>query len=393
MGSKSKGGKFFEAKHCYLHSMGKHVWMGIFVAGVLGAWTAFAQPKLTAFFIESEASLQDSVEKVKAELMEALSSSKEVELLPIPRVLQPMEVLIPPAVSNAFREAYSAKEATRYSEARLLFKSAIEFALKQPERAYFGQVFDAHVAWAFASVEDGNQEEARVALRALARLAPDYNLPKDLPPVFQREFERAKLLTSRLPKGTLVVEAPEGAVVFLNGRPVGIAPVVVANLPQGTHYVYLEDSNQFDMRFGQVVELQSEQAKVRGEFSRVSVRLPSGFVVDPILTPVLDAEALERLSLLARDLGAAFVLVGFIKELGPGHFNLSMTLFHARKKQFLSLAPMGFSKNLIGKAFLGKRVSSAVLQRIRLADKEPPVSLPLDWRGVAPEEFSSLRGP
>jgi hypothetical protein len=208
--------------------------------------------------------------------------------------------------------------------------------------------------------------------------------------VFQREFERAKLLANKLSKGAISIESPEGAVVFLNGRPVGIAPVVVPNLPYGTHYVSVEDGNHFDMRFGQAIDLKSAHAQVRGAFSKTTIRLPPGFVTEPALTPFLDVEALERLTLLSRELDAAFVLVGFIKELESNHFHLSMALFHAQKKQFLPLAPVGFSKRLIGKAFLGKRISDAVLQRVRSADKEAPVRLPLDWRVVEREHPGGL---
>jgi len=383
------GGKLFEDRR-FSHSMGKHLLRGIFVIGVLGA-TAFAQPRLTAFFIEGEPSTKASLEGVKAEIMEALSKTKEVELLPIPQLMKPVEVLISPALSNAFKEANTAMEEKRFSEARVLFKKAIELALKQPERADFGQIFDAYMSWAVASVQDGNESEARAALRTLARLVPGYQLPKELPPVFEREFERAKLWASKLPKGTISVEAPEGAVVFLNGRPAGVAPIAMPNLPRGTHYISVEDSNQIDMRFGQAVELQSADVQVRGAFSRITLRLPPGFVTDPSLTPFLDAEALERLALLSRELEAAFVLVGFVKEHSPNHLNLSMALFHAQKKQLLSLAPIGFSKNLIGKAFLGKRIADAVLQRIRLADKTTPAALPLDWRALEVEASSSLR--
>jgi hypothetical protein len=316
--------------------------------------------------------------------MEALSKASEVEVLPVPRVMKPVEMLTSSAISNALKEGYHAMEEKRFSEARPFFKKAIELALRQPERAHFGQVFDAHMAWVVASVREGDEEEARVVLETLARLAPHYVVPKELPPVFHREFERAKLLTNRLPKGSISVESPEGAVVFLNGQPMGLAPMVVPNLPRGTHYISMEGS-QFEMRFGQAVELRSASAQVRGVFNKATMRLPPGFVADPSLTPLLDVEALGRLEVLAKEVGAAFVVVGFIKELEPNYFNLSMALFHTQKKHFLPLAPVGFSKGLIGKAFLGKRVSEAILRRIHTADKGVPVELPLDWRAPPSE--------
>jgi len=322
--------------------------------------------------------------------MGALSKKKaEVELLPMPQIVKPAEVLILPMVSAAFREAHKAMEEKRYSEARVLFKKAVELALERPERARFGQIFDAYVAWAVASVEDGDEEEARAVLKVLARLSPNYALAKNLPPVFKREFERAKLLTNKLPKGSISIESPEGAVVFLNGQPAGIAPVVVPNLPYGKHYVSMEGKH-FDMRLGQVVELRSAQAQLSGIFKKMTLRLPAGFVADPSLTPFIGADELERLEVFSKNLGAAFVWVGFVREVEPGYFNLSMALFHVQRKCFLSLAPLGFSKSLVGKTFLGKRISEAVLQRIRTADKEAPAELPLDWRAAEPAEPSSL---
>jgi len=359
--------------------------------GVLWGCAAWAQPRLAVFLIEEEPLIQETTGKVKAELWEALSSAKpsEVALLPMPRLVRPSELLTLPLLGVAFNEAHKAMKEKRFSEARISFKKAIELALERPERAQFGQVFDAYVGWAVASVEDGDEEEARLLLRVLARLAPNYVLPRNLPPVFKREFERAKLFINKQPKGSISIESMAGAVVFLNGQPVGIAPVVVANLPYGTHYVSVEGQH-FDMRFGRAVELNSARAQVRGIPKKMVLRLPAGSAVDPSLTPFLDAAALERLEVLAKDLGAEFIWVGFVKEVEPGHFNLSMALFHAKRKCFLFLAPIGFSKSLIGKAVLGKRVSNALLQRIQAADKEPAAKLPLDWRAVDATEPASF---
>lgn len=147
----------------------------------------------------------------------------------------------------------------RFDAAASTLQKGIEAALASPAQVDFSRVLESLVSLASAQLRLGNDERAQTTLTSLARFAPDYKLETaKFPPVFVREFERAKKKVDRSTRVELAVSGPKDAKVTVDGRSVGLAPWS-EKLPSGTHAVVVESAGQ---RWGQSVELRSPTSLV-----------------------------------------------------------------------------------------------------------------------------------
>ncbi len=155
-------------------------------------------------------------------------------------------------------------------------------------------MYEALVSIAVAQFRMGEEKGAQAALGTIARLDAAYKLPEGkFPPVFVREFEKAKKKVEKAAKGSISVDGPPGATAFVNGRDLGMVPAVDENLAIGTHHVVVEGTR--GERFGQTVEVKGGTVKVRGVFSGAgsSAASPSASVTapDPRVSATLDSES------------------------------------------------------------------------------------------------------
>lgn len=100
-----------------------------------------------------------------------------------------------------------------------------------------GEVADAWALLAAVQYGAGQDETAAESLARALALAPGRALPlAATSPLFAREVERVRQAVLSGPPGRLVVEStPAGAAVVVDGVPYGAAPVLVRDVPTGTH--------------------------------------------------------------------------------------------------------------------------------------------------------------
>lgn len=100
-------------------------------------------------------------------------------------------------------------------------------------------VIEAYVGLAEVHARQGDEDKAREALGAVARLDPEHELDKaKYPPLFITTHQTVRAEVMKEDKGVLVIDRTgAGAVVTVDGREVGEAPVKVLGLPPGTHFV------------------------------------------------------------------------------------------------------------------------------------------------------------
>ena len=154
----------------------------------------------------------------------------------------------------------------RFEDAVPSLRKGIEGVLADPSTADFALVTDGYVKLSAAQFRMGEEKAAKDSLLELARItAPDFALPAGFPPVFTREFEKAKKRLDKQPRGRVTVDGPGGATVFLDGRDLGMVPVTEQNVPAGTHFVRVEGGR--NERFGQAITVSSGEVKVKAAFA------------------------------------------------------------------------------------------------------------------------------
>lgn len=250
------------------------------------------------------------------------------------------------AALDAGRKAF---DDLRFEDAVASLKKGVEGMLADPGTADYEAVTDAYVKIAAAAFRMGEEKDAKQTLVDLARLAPGYVMPPGFPPVFQREFEKAKKRLEKAPKGTISIEGPSGATAFIDGRDLGMVPVLEENVAGGMHYVKVEGGRS--ERFGQAVNITGGVVKVKASFGggggeRQVITAKAG-VADPAISANLDSETQNRLAAYVKAAGADYAFVGYVYKTSDTQLTAGTALFNPKKTAFSVLSPVAFDTDVL----------------------------------------------
>ncbi len=332
------------------------------VAVAVGSLSAHAQkPRVVVVpFATGEGASETASSKFHALLIDELKSRSDVLELVAPPSTKPAPAPVAAAPSGAKKvpsaEAVSALEAgkkafddLRFEDAVASLRKGIDGMLSDPATADYEGVTDAYVKLAAAAFRMGEEKDAKAALLDLARFSPSYVLPPGFPPVFQREFDKSKKRLEKQPKGTVSIEGPAGSTAFLDGRDLGMVPVLEENVPSGAHYVKVEGSKS--ERYGQVLNVAGGMVKVKASFgggSERTVVVPNkGGVVDPAIAMMVDEPMQSRLSAYLKAVNAEFALIGYVYKTSDTQLTAGTALFSARKSASSALTPVSFDTDVL----------------------------------------------
>ena len=276
------------------------------------------------------------------------------------------------AALEAGRKAF---DDLRFDEAIPALKKGIELMLAEPATADFEVIQDALVKVAAANFRNGEEKDAKIALVDLARLAPGFALPPGYPPVFQREYEKAQKRLDKQPRGQVVIEGPSGATAFLDGRDLGMVPATEENVPSGTHYVRVDGAR--GEKFGQVIEVKSNTAKVKAAFGAPPGRAPVNMVPNPNVTATVDEGMGQRLAAYCTAAGADFALIGVVYRVSDTQLSAGTALFHAKRSAFAQLGTVTFDVDVLTANTESFKLADEVLKRSASlgTPTNPPFSL------------------
>lgn len=100
-------------------------------------------------------------------------------------------------------------------------------------------VIEAYIGLAEVHARQGDEAPAKAALAEVVRLDPEYELDASkYPPLFISTHQAVRSVVMKEDKSAIVIDRTgAGAVVVIDGRRVGEAPIRVSGLPAGTHFV------------------------------------------------------------------------------------------------------------------------------------------------------------
>jgi len=195
------------------------------------------------------------------------------------------ELKAPPPGSRAhelMRQAAEAYQGMRFAEAKQLYDAAIADAIVGGaaglDSVELGDLYLGRALALEASGTSGFDDFVHAARIAPSRLLD----PGRSPPSALQSFARAQQAVRDSRRGTLIVEAPVGASVFLDGDPAGRAPLRVEALPWGERLVRVEAAGRLPA-----------SARVDHAGAETRVRLAGTLAGPPTLVGVL-AEARSR---------------------------------------------------------------------------------------------------
>jgi hypothetical protein len=346
------------------------------VACAFGASSALAQKSRVVVlpFASGEGASETASSKFHALLIEELKSRNDVIELVAPPSTKPAPPPEKPGVvkRGPSPEAVAALDAgkkafddLRFEDAVASLKKGIEGMLSDPATADYEGVTDAYVKLAASAFRMGEEKEAKSALVEFARFAPNYELSAGFPPIFQREFDKAKKRLEKQPKGTISIDGPSGSTAFLDGRDLGMVPVNEEIVPGGTHYVKVEGTK--GEKFGQTVNV-TGPVKVKASFGGASERAPVAatkpVIVDPAISASLDSGTQSRLAAYLKAANADWALVGYVYKTSDSQLTAGTALYSARKNQFTALTPVSFDTDVLTANTEAFKLSEEVVKRL-----------------------------
>ncbi|MEO1228407.1 MAG: PEGA domain-containing protein [Myxococcota bacterium] len=241
------------------------------------------------------------------------------------------------------------------------------------------------LALGVASFRDGEEAEADAALARAVFFAPERRLsPSDYPPVFVREYEEARAAVLQRSRGKIDVPSPAGARVWLDGRSVGRAPVVMTEVLPGTHWIRVE--GPFGTRTETVRVRPDEDAQTRFAEEEVPEADPEASLRAGRLTPA----ALQNLRSRARARGAEWILLGVIKGTSTA-YEIRSALVHAPTGEVGELANLAFDLDFLSAEIEVYKLAADLQKQIAAGKLAAPVSDGA-WR-AAPEVAEPRRDP
>lgn len=272
----------------------------------------------------------------------------------------------------------------KFDEAIAALKKGIDLSLADPATADYPAVLEAYISLGVSAFRVGDDKEASAALFNLARLDPNYQLPGGYPPIFGREFEKAKKKVAKQPKASVSVEGPAGATAFVDGRDLGMVPVLEENLAPGLHYVKVEGAK--GERYGHTVDLKSGVAKVKATFGgaaeKEEKRAPiapvasSGGVADPRVGALIDADTQSRIAAYTKAAGAEWAVVGIVYRTGDQQLTAGTAVYSAKKQAMASLPPISFDSDVLTANVEAYKLADALGDKLAsFASSSMPIAL------------------
>lgn len=280
----------------------------------------------------------------------------------------------------------------KFAEAVDALKKGIDGFTKNPASAHFEKLLDGYVSLAVAYFRIGEEKKAQGALAQVARLNRGYKLESGrYPPVFVREFEKAVQRAERAMKGSLTVEGPPGANAWVDGKDLGMVPVVQEELVVGTHYVKLEGTRGEVQ--GQAVEVRAGPNQWKGSLSGSAQTAAGGAV--PIEFPrvgsVADAELSGRLFQVCRARGVDFAVVGAIYPTGEKELAVGAAVYSLRRQGFFVLPTVRLDRELVRANVEAMKLVDEIVAKLRSGGAT--AGLPIVLAGGAGTKFAPVDAP
>lgn len=361
---------------------------------------AFAAPQVFAQkprvvlvpFVPGDGATANAASKWNALIVDELKSRPDV----MDYVASPAtKAAVPDATSAGKRgpsaEAVGALDAgkkafddLRFDDARTSLKKGIDAMLADPATADYEAVTDGYVKLAASAFRMGEEKAAKEALVELARFNPNYQLPAGFPPVFQREFDKAKKRLDKQPKGSVSIEGPAGSTAFLDGRDLGMVPVLEEQVPGGTHYVLVEGTK--GERYGQAINVTGGTVKVKGSFGGGSDKRAviggNAPVPDPTITATVDEGVQGRLGPYMRAVNADYAVIGYVYKTSDSQLTAGAAIFSAKNQAFSALKPVTFDTDVLTANTEAYKLGAEIVQRLSSFGAATSLPLNLASRGA-----------
>jgi len=193
---------------------------------------------------------QEMLEAVDRAILEGFKIAARYDVAPsdgmhdrfLPARAQLLEAVFLGAAGDAFQEGRIHYEAARFDQAIEALRRAESEVASGTEFLHDQRLLvDVQLTIGLSYASMGQKEEAREAYGEVLRMAPDRRLDTlEYPPKIVALFDEVRDQVLGRDPATLVVDAPDGAQVYVDGRRVGSGRTTLTTLSPGYHSVLVE---------------------------------------------------------------------------------------------------------------------------------------------------------
>jgi hypothetical protein len=209
------------------------------------------------------------------------------------------------------------------------------------------QYLQAHHELARTLLLAGDDTAAANAIEHAARLAPTYELSDDVySRIYQKLFKSAgeKAMNSRRGK-VMVKSVLPGAMIELDGRPTGVAPVLLEKVVPGKHLLVARIDGVIP--FSTVINVVTkQQTDVTARYSDTSGGDEVGAVADALSTNKLPKEIVESAVKAGETVGAQWVIFGAMAK-DDDKYHVHTYLMNVKARKLKSLDVVNFDIELL----------------------------------------------
>lgn len=218
--------------------------------------------------------------------------------------------------ANLVRSFAKLEDARRQMD-RLKFAKAIdplEKVIKQFEEDIdlledYDRLVDAHLMLSVAYLRRGKQRQGKKTLERLLTIRPELAVdPRDYPPMFLTHMNKAREKVLRRGTGTLRVPGGSGpAEVYLNGRLMGRAPLLIENVVAGRNHVRVVGASR--QNWGHLAQVSKNTTTLVMDPLAVEGESGNESLQEKIQANQFDDAMRRDLRSIARKRGAGYIVV------------------------------------------------------------------------------------
>ncbi|MFN7130808.1 MAG: PEGA domain-containing protein, partial [Myxococcales bacterium] len=250
----------------------------------------------------------------------------------------------------------------RFKQAADDLEKAIELYERQHAHIDFNDLVEAYLSLAVARFRLNQEEEGEKLLATVVRLDPERKLDGEkYPPVFTRIHEKMAKKVKKAERGAILVEpSSAGATVFIDGREIGKAPVLIKDVLKGTHYVRVAPpggavwADRVDADAGKTVEVRPQLGG--GGNNELLATMSRN---------VLDEGVVAKAVAIAEKAGADYVVLGGVHREGD-KIIANSHLLRVQTRKVCALQRVVFDEAMIGAGIEIYKVGADLTSKVEL---------------------------
>lgn len=298
-----------------------------------------------------------------SEQLQLVTAKKDLASVPVKKPVNPGPARDQAVLTEAKERAAKADDLVKklkFREAATELEKVLSLMEGQHPYIDFGELVGAYLNVAVAYFRLGLDSEGEKALAQVVRLDPERKLDAEkYPPVFIRAYDNVSKKLKKTPRSTGAIEVKPtvaGALVALDGREVGRAPILIKDVVKGTHFLRVGDgwANKVEVAGGETAHVAPDLGSAGG---------PVAEMVGLLARNTIDDLVIARALALAEAAPADFVVLGGVHKEGDAIVVSSHLLKVATKKTCL-LQRVVFDQEMLGAGIEVYKVGTDITNKL-----------------------------